>query len=92
MTWTHCWREVRKYPRRTGMIWRGGVLWYTRPAGPPTLFQHVLNENLKMMYFSQREIFEIFSKNPLLATRKSYLPVHTGNTIQFFTYGIKEAL
>jgi len=76
-----------RHPRPTGMIWRGGCLWYRRPAGPITLFQHVLNENLKMMFLYQ---IRTLPKFPLLVGIKTGVPAFSGGkTIQFFTYQLK---
>ena len=89
--WSYKWNDVRRYIRPTGMIWKGGTLWYKHPPNPPTLFNHILCENLKMVYLSQRKVFDVFPKNPLLATRKSYMPMNSGKTIQFFTYAESSA-
>jgi hypothetical protein len=61
-------------------------LWYNKPIGPITQFNYILERNLLMDYYSR----PILGKSPFLGGVKMCLPVHSGNTIQFFTYGLKE--
>jgi hypothetical protein len=63
---------------------------YKKAAGPITLFHHILNENLRMMYLSQKPLWDFYKDSPLSVSVRNSLPVHSGNTIQFFTYKLKE--
>ena len=101
ISWTLLWNERQRcwenrrwcgrvFPRLSGIVWRKGSLCYKKAAGPITLFHHVLNENLRSMYFSQKRTWDFFKGNPLLVSSRDSLPVHSGNTIQFFTYKIGE--
>ena len=88
MSWVYRWHETRKYVRRTGMCWRGGVLGYVRPIGPHTWFIHLLYENTKMNFMRQLKalpspIFQAKLRTPMPA-------FSGGNTIQFCTYKLKE--
>ena len=98
--WTHRWDTDRwehvrhvgyKSSKRTGVIWRGKSMWYARRTGPISLFNHILNQQLLMTYFSQPRILP---KSPLLADIRMCQPLPAfegGNTIKFFTYRLKES-
>jgi hypothetical protein len=97
VTWSYRWDESKKgwtlhrrvdqkYLARTGFTWRGPSLWYNKPIGPITQFNHILRETLLTNYYSN----SFFSKSPFLGGMRMCLPVHSGKTIQFFTYGLKE--
>ena len=71
-TWIYRWAE-RKYPRPTGMIWRGGLLGYRWPIGPRSQFSHALTDAVR-----QLDCLNICKP----------MPARTGNQIQFFTYAL----
>lgn len=79
-TWIYRWAE-RKYPRPTGMIWRGGLLGYRWPIGPRTQVSHAISEALK-------GLDKLLICQSLPQPSSGPMPARTGNQIKFFTYAL----
>lgn len=67
-----------KWPRPTGMIWRGGVLAYRWWIGPVPEFWHWLNRRYTLAALENLKMCQ--------PVQTAHIPARNGNPIQFFTY------